>query len=839
MRRALAAALVTILGGAGIVVGAVAPATAADVAFSVDDFNGNSMGEMTELEDTGYECVYSDNASVTVASGTMQVSVPGEDSRGCRYASAGVKWTAPTSVNIEQGGADRLTLKYRNVTPSGPSAITFGIRAVDVNGKVAQVGGLTRNGGSGEDFLTIRYAPAYVGDVSYLQFEGGFDKSQVKSITLLMAATASSQAIGVTFEGVGSNVGEPTYQAPAIGAASEYVFDGYSSYSFDVTGYPTPTVTATGVPSWLSVVQTPGDGVVRVTLSGDPGGSGTTASVRFTATVANSLTAQATIPVGTPRISPVPSDPVTLVRGKPADLVVGTATPSSKGLSVTSASEIPAGMTISLQGNAVRFAGTPTQGPGPFSVIVMLSNGYEYAQMTVSGVITEAPDIDGPSSLSFTEGTAITPVSFTVTGDPVPTVTAEDLPPGLTLGPTGILSGTPTTPGDYDVVVRAVTPTEQAVHHVTIAVASRAQVLAPTTATWAAGTAVSMPLMRAYGATVQVTDVAPWMTLAHVGDDFVLTGTPTLPAGVNADSGTLKFVIGTGTHAVRGSLEWTVERREAPQLSVASTASVVAGQRVAIDVSATGYPVPTITLVNAPSWLTYDAGRGQLVGTPPTAGTFSVDLSAGNGVGADATSTVTISVAAPAGAVSLGVSQAEQGKSFMVSATGFAPYDKVEVWLHSTPVLLGSATADTTGALSLRVTIPANTPAGQHTVVVKASSGASVSTAFRVLADDSSTPQPTVSPSPIDPGTVTPTPTPDPTATPEPTSAPGGDEGTDAEAAGGDNGGEGDGDAGTGSAATEGGAGLSGTGPVGTGVLVLLASALVVLGVAGVKRRNA
>ncbi|GMA34539.1 hypothetical protein [Demequina litorisediminis] len=667
--------------------------------------------------------MYSDNASVTVASGTMQVSVPGEDSRGCRYASAGVKWTAPTSVNIEQGGADRLTLKYRNVTPSGPSAITFGIRAVDVNGKVAQVGGLTRNGGGGEDFLTIRYVPAYVGDVSYLQFEGGFDKSQVKSITLLMAATASSQAIGVTFEGVGSNVGEPTYQAPAIGAASEYVFDGYRSTSFDVTGYPTPTVNVTGVPAWLTASQTTIDGGVRVTLSGDPGATATTASVHVAASVANSLTAQATIRVGTPQISPVPGSEVMLVRDREVDVAVGTATPSSKGLTVVGSVGLPAGTSAVVVGDTVRLTGTPTQGAGPFVATVTLSNGYGMAPLPVSGYITEAPDIDGPGSLSFTEGTAITPVSFTVTGNPVPTVTAEDLPPGLTLGPTGTLSGTPTTPGDYAVVVRAITPTEQVIHHVTIAVASRAEVLAPTTATWAAGAAVSMPLMRAYRANVQVTDVAPWMTLAHVGDDFVLTGTPTLPAGVNADSGTLKFVIGTGTHAVRGSLEWTVERREAPQVTVASTASVVAGQPVAIDVSATGYPVPTMTVVNAPSWLTYDAGRGRLVGTPPTAGTFSVDLSAGNGVGADATSTVTISVAAPAGAVSLGVSQAEQGKSFVVSATGFAPYDKVEVWLHSTPVLLGSATADTTGALSLRVTIPANTPAGQHTVVVKARLG--------------------------------------------------------------------------------------------------------------------
>jgi IPT/TIG domain/Putative Ig domain len=70
----------------------------------------------------------------------------------------------------------------------------------------------------------------------------------------------------------------------------------------------------------------------------------------------------------------------------------------------------------------------------------------------VPGVV---PTLSGTPSLGIV-GDPYT-YTFAIGGDPAPdlSVTSGQLPPGLTLGSDGILSGTPTTPGNYDVMVTA------------------------------------------------------------------------------------------------------------------------------------------------------------------------------------------------------------------------------------------------------------------------------------------------------------------------------------------------------------------------------------------------
>lgn len=61
-----------------------------------------------------------------------------------------------------------------------------------------------------------------------------------------------------------------------------------------------------------------------------------------------------------------------------------------------------------------------------------------------------------------------------------------------------------------------------------------------------------------------------------------------------------------------------------------------------------------------------------------------------------------------------------------VSGSGFGPGEALELWLHSTPQLLGSAVAVTDGSFSTTVTIPAGTPAGQHRLEVRGAGSGSV-----------------------------------------------------------------------------------------------------------------
>jgi len=57
-----------------------------------------------------------------------------------------------------------------------------------------------------------------------------------------------------------------------------------------------------------------------------------------------------------------------------------------------------------------------------------------------------------------------------------------------------------------------------------------------------------------------------------------------------------------------------------------------------------------------------------------------------------------------------------------VHGDGFMPDSDVDVTLHSTPVHLGTFTTDASGAFTATVTIPADTAAGAHTIVLTGTS---------------------------------------------------------------------------------------------------------------------
>ena len=57
------------------------------------------------------------------------------------------------------------------------------------------------------------------------------------------------------------------------------------------------------------------------------------------------------------------------------------------------------------------------------------------------------------------------------------------------------------------------------------------------------------------------------------------------------------------------------------------------------------------------------------------------------------------------------------GETTTVEAAGFAPGERVTATLYSTPRLLGTFTADVTGAVRLTVTVSMDDSAGHHDVV--------------------------------------------------------------------------------------------------------------------------
>jgi len=77
---------------------------------------------------------------------------------------------------------------------------------------------------------------------------------------------------------------------------------------------------------------------------------------------------------------------------------------------------------------------------------------------------------------------------------------------------------------------------------------------------------------------------------------------------------------------------------------------------------------------------------------------------------------------------------ASPGSTITVEGGGFAPGETVDVVLHSTPVTIGTPTADARGSFSAAMTIPGDVPAGSHTVVATGAASGRAFSAGVVLA---------------------------------------------------------------------------------------------------------
>jgi uncharacterized repeat protein (TIGR01451 family) len=298
-------------------------------------------------------------------------------------------------------------------------------------------GGLSLDGNTG----TLAGTPTTAGTFTFQVRAGnGVGSSAVTDpITIAVSAAAAAPVFTASSPSPNTVVG------------SQY------EYTFAASGNPQPTFTlASGaLPSGLALAGSGG-------VTGTPTQAGT---YTFTVQAANSqgtaTTDQLTITVDARPAPPVfteSSPPSTATIGSPFSYAFAASGNPAPSYAVTADSSLPPG--ISLNSATGELSGTPTSA-GVFSFTVQASNGIDPAAtqaVTVTVSQATAPPAftasDPPSTATVGDSYSYV---FGASGNPAPTyaIASGTIPPGLSLSPSGVLSGSVTTAGTFAFTVTA------------------------------------------------------------------------------------------------------------------------------------------------------------------------------------------------------------------------------------------------------------------------------------------------------------------------------------------------------------------------------------------------
>jgi hypothetical protein len=387
-------------------------------------------------------------------------------------------------------------------------------------------------------------------------------------------------------------------------------------------------------------------------LSGTPTQSGSF-PITVTATDANGCTASrdyllVVVCSGT-SITLSPSTLPTVAAGSVFPSTTFTATGGTGPYSFQKAGVLPAGMTFTTD----TLSGTPTQtGTFPITISAIDSVGgcvgsqdYVVTVTCVGVTITVAP----PTLASGPVGTAYGPVTFTASGGTSPYTFAKTgaLPPGMTFA-AGVLSGTPTIPGTFPIVVTATDAAGcvGAASYSLVTTCPTITVTNPATATGTAGTAFSQTFTQSGGngaVTFSTTSTLPTgLTLSSTG---LLSGTTT-------QTGSFPIVVkATDANGCTGAGATYTLVISCQTINVTNPGTATGTAGVAFDqvFTATGN-LGTLTWSTAstlPTGLTLSS-TGHLSGTPTQTGSFPIVVKATDANGCFGTSaTYTLVVTCP------------------------------------------------------------------------------------------------------------------------------------------------------------------------------------------------
>ena len=350
---------------------------------------------------------------------------------------------------------------------------------------------------------------------------------------------------------------------------------------------------------------------------------------------------------------------------------------------LTETGALPSGLTFTSNGNGTAtIAGTPAAGSGgSYPLTITATNAAGKATQSFTLTNDQAPTITSASTASFSVGVAGT-YDITTTGYPAPSITESGtLPSGLTFtnngNGTGTIAGTPAsgTAGTYPVTLSATNASgSTATLDLTITVSASAApaITSSSSADFTLNKAGSVTITTTGSPTPTVTESgtlpAGLTFTANSNGTATLSGTPTA-------NGTTSLTI-TASNGVspNATQTLTVVVGEAPAFTSASSATFTVGTAGTFSVTTTGYPVPSFGWDNVPPGMTFTNngnGTATLSGTPTTAGTYAMALTAVNTYGAaDQTLTVTVQQAPAITSASSATFTVGTAGSFSVTSTG-------------------------------------------------------------------------------------------------------------------------------------------------------------------------
>ncbi|WIM95225.1 putative Ig domain-containing protein [Actinoplanes oblitus] len=524
----------------------------------------------------------------TAATSTVAVSITDAVKRTASTSFSVVTAAAPTVANPGAQTGTAGTAASKTITASGGTtpytwAATGLPAGLSINTTTGVISGTPTTAGSSSVTVTATDATKRAGQVT-------FTWTIAAALTL---PNPGSQQV---------TVAKPATITPsAAGGTSPY------------------TWTATGLPTGLSINTTTG------VISGTPAAAGTS-SVTVTVKDAAARTATATFSV-IAGIAPSVTGPGTQY-GTTGVAVTKTLT-ATGGTSPYSwaATGLPAG--LSINGGTGVITGTPTTAGSAAVTVTVTDASGRTGTTTFTWAVATPLVATNPGAQNGTTGTATT-LTLTATGGTSPyTWTATGLPTGLTVTSGGVISGTPAAAGTSTATLTA---TDAAGRTSAVSV------------TWT----VATPLVATNpGSQNGTTGTATTLTLTATGGTSPYTWTATgLPTGLTVTSG--GAVTGTpgtaGDYTVAATATDAARRTSAVTFTIAVKGPVAVinpgAQTSVLDkattltlVAAGGSGTYTWSAANLPGGLTLDPATGVITGTPTTAATGSVTVTATDSAG--------------------------------------------------------------------------------------------------------------------------------------------------------------------------------------------------------------